>query len=468
LAGHWDNWNARDICAEPVREFARQLLEARPEDGTDFDPTDGVNLQEAEIIALYFNPSLRVARQDAQVPLAGARKAGLWDDPQIELEVLRILNRGRGDRRRILPGEVSPTDDGTVEWTGPQVERVEGDRVDDPWVIGVGLSLTIPLSGRLAVEKDKAWAEYDAAWRHVVVQEWRLMRSLRQQWMEWSAVRARIDLVSTYLEQSTQVTTMAEQLAAAGELKPTDARVLEIEQAMRCAELADLVAEAENRRLGLLAMMGLVPEASCELVPCLMATSDEAQPEQARELLLHNYPPLLFVQSEYEVAEQQLRLEIREQYPDISIGPSYAFEESQSRLGFGFGMPIPLWNRNQRGIAEVLAARDAARARAEAVCEEAVAKLAEVEARLEAALQRRRILEQDVAPLVDRQIEETRQLAELGEIDALLLRDALAQSLETKLALLSATLDASVGADELRSMLWPRWLTPEQRDTNGR
>jgi hypothetical protein len=66
----------------------------------------------------------------------------------------------------------------------------------------------------------------------------------------------------------------------------------------------------------------------------------------------------------------------------------------------------------------------------------------------------------DVAPLTDRQVEETRRLLELGEIDVVVLRDALSTSLGAKLEILEATLVEARASDALQQMLRPRWITP--------
>src|SRR5690606_37357589 len=105
-------------------EEYRQVLERRTSaDGEVVDgvadaayaPGDGLRLHEAELLALYLNPRLRSARQEAQVFAASARYADLWQDPEIGAEALRIL-----------------------------------EDVEEPWISGATLSFTIPVSGRLA------------------------------------------------------------------------------------------------------------------------------------------------------------------------------------------------------------------------------------------------------------------------------------------------------------------------------
>jgi outer membrane protein TolC len=66
--------------------------------------------------------------------------------------------------------------------------------------------------------------------------------------------------------------------------------------------------------------------------------------------------------AQYAAAEAALQLEIAKQYPDINIGPGYAYEEKHSFFTVGFSTTIPLFNRNQGPIAEAEARRKEAAA----------------------------------------------------------------------------------------------------------
>jgi len=208
--------------------------------------------------------------------------------------------------------------------------------------------------------------------------------------------------------------------------------------------------------------MGLAGDAPFELLPALSIDATALPAAERAEALLARHPLIKVAEADYAAAEQQLRLEIRRQYPDLDIGPSYSFDEGLSRFGLGVGISLPLWNRNRQAIAEALAVRTQARAQAEAIVEQVLSELAQAEVRLDYASQRRTSLLEDVAPLVEKQVEDSRTLLGLGEIDVLLLRDALTGSLDTKLALLEAAVDEQRAAIELQQMLQPQWFTPLQ------
>jgi cobalt-zinc-cadmium efflux system outer membrane protein len=474
LGQYADAWRARDIDVETVHAFAEALV-ADVDDQAPYDPVDGLSLPEAEAVALVFNPQLRLARARAEVPLASAREAGWWPDAEFEAEVMRFVNRGSPSRFEFdgpsfhgvnsgIIGANGPSPGG-LEFTPPGYRRVEGDFIDDPWIVGASLSITIPISGRLAVEQDWAWAAYRASWRHILISEWELLIRLRAAWLEWSTTNERIGVVTAYIEQLATVASVADQLVAAGELKSTDARLLAIELQRQRTVLQSLDGEQEQQRLELFALLGVAPEAPVELRPTVFLPEIDTPASDRRNRLLQSDPRLLAARAVYEAAEQRLRLEVRKQYPDLNVGPSYSFEEGFSRLGFGFGLPIPLWNHNRQAVAEAAAERDAARVEAETQTEQVFSELARAETRLQFATQRRQMLVRDVVPLVDRQVDDTRKLLDIGEVDVLVLRDALGSAVETKLAVLTATLAEAQAANLLQQMLAPRWFTPSQAAT---
>lgn len=466
-------WPERDIDVESVKAFAQTL--ATNEDSTpSYDPSDGLSLAEAEAVALVFNPQLRLARAQAEVPLASAREAGWWPDPEFEAEVMRFANRGSQSRFKFngpafdgvntgLIGANGLSTDG-LEITRPGYRRVEGDFIEDPWIVGASLSITIPISGRLAVEQDWAWAEYRASWRRILISEWELLIKLRAAWLTWSTTHEQIAVVTDYIEQLTAVASIAERLATAGELKPTDARLLAIELQRQRTTLQALQSEQEQQRLELFALLGVAPEAPVQLLPAVFLPRIDTPESARRDQLLARDPRILAVRAAYEAAEQRLRLEVRKQYPDLNVGPSYSFEEGFSRLGFGFGFPLPLWNHNRQAVAEAAAEREAAGIQAQTQVEQVFSELARGEARLRFAAERRQMLLGDVAPLVDRQVADTRKLLDLGEVDVLVLRDALGSAVDTKLEVLTATLAEAQAANVLQQMLAPRWITPSQAD----
>lgn len=430
-------WAEQLVDVEPVHDYAAALQRFEPEVAK-FDLADGIELREAEAIALFFNPQLRLARAQGNVPLATAREAGWWPDPQVQAQVMRFTDQG----------DESP------------LGIVNDDYVDEPWIVTAGINFTIPVSGRLAAEQDVRWSQYDGAWRDIVVHEWRLLTRLRDEWFTWSTARERVAVTRSYMDRLDIVAATADQIATAGEMQPTEARVLQIELARERARLIEFEAAERSHRLAALALMGLSPEAPVELHPTAFVTRIIIEPGDRRAALVENHPQVRAAEAGYEISEQQLRLEISMQYPDIQIGPGFNWEEGFWRVGLGIALPIPVWNHNRQGVARAQEVREVARQEVEVAIQAAVTSWALIETKLDYAAQQRAFLEEQVAPLVDQQVDESRKLLALGEINVLVLRDALASSLAAKLRILEVRLSEARAANQLAQMLTPRWVTP--------
>lgn len=380
-----------------------------------YAPDDGLTLDEAEMLALYLNPRLRSARQASKVFAASADYAGLWQDPEVGADALRIL-----------------------------------DNVEKSWIAGASLSFTIPISGRLATAKDQANAEARVAIVEAWAQEQQLLLELRQAWAEWEAATETLSIsrsLSNDLRRLVELTNRREEL---GELIAVEAVAFRLAEARLSLELERLDAAATQTRLRVVELLGLLPGADVTLIS---DASDAPEGSIAPDLVYQRSPQVVLAAARYFAAEERLRLEVRKQYPDITLGPLYGNEEGMDRLGIGFSIPIPILNANRQGIAEADAARDAARAEWEQAVQEALSALAQAEAALAAARQRLTSLQETVVPLADQQIELARQLAELGELNTLLILDALQAEREAALDLIQARADVHAASARLRSVV---------------
>lgn len=427
LHGHREAWLARSPADERVEAFARRLWAEDGEQEGAFTLSDGLSMREGEAVALLFNPRLRLARLRAEGAGASATHAGLWDDPEFGVDVERIL-----------------------------------ESVPEPWMVGASLGITIPVSGRLRAAKDVAGAEHRAALQRVVAEEWEVRIALRRAWLEWSAQRQRVEIARELLERLESVLGVVGELEKAGELSRTEARFFRIERAARVNGLRADEAAMREMEISIKGMMGLAPGATVELVPAgLVATGETSDGLLA--VMEARSPVLAARRAEYEVAEETLRMEMREQFPDVTIAPGFGTEDGEDRVLMGVSLPVPLWNRNRRGIAEAESQRELARAAFETEYERLAISLAVAETRLASARARRRAIETEIVPMVEEQDAEARRIAELGEVDTLVQLETLTRLFEAKAALVEAWLAeglAVVGVDELVG-------PPERRETGS-
>lgn len=409
-------WQARSSDADRVHDFVAALRE-KQQWSQEFDPSDGLSCAEAEIVALLFNGSLRERRAQLAATRAGAAEAGRWGDPTISFDVMRFVKQ-----------------------------------VPEPWIFGGAVSFTIPLSGRLEAEAALAEAEVGVEEARVLEAERAVIADVRAAWADWSASMLRREQLDAFIARLRDLEAVANRLEGVNELSRSEARLFAMERGTRQYEIINVEAEVTRHRLRLLALLGLRPDAPVEFDPQINAATVELG-DDVEERLIRSHPQLMIRRAEYERAERSLHREIRRQYPDLGIGPAYEYEEGQSRIGLGFGLPLPVFNANRRGIAEAEAAREVAHVAFATMLERLVAELHQAQVAHEAARRSRRLLEETMIPQVEAQLSDVQQLIELGEIDALRLIDTLIRAQETKQMLIAVRLMEAQASIDLAALL---------------
>jgi outer membrane protein, heavy metal efflux system len=424
MAGHQAAFLARTPESPEVQSFAATLAAHAP-GGAEFSPSDGISCAEAEVIALVFNADLRLARLRAGVTKATAENAGLWEDPTISVDLTRIV-------------ESTP----------------------DPWKVFTSVGITIPISGRLEIEKQRAGVEHAAELARVAQSEWAVRMSVRRVWSEWSALDAQLETTRGFISRVDQILSVVDKMERAGEMARTEARLFRIEKATKAAELAVLESRTREADLRLRQLMGMSPDATLRLQargigPVRGDSSGISSGGTGRAMLERQSPAMLVAAAEYEAAEKSLELEVRKQYPDLHIGPGYGNEDGQNQVLLGLSVPIPILNANRQGIAQARARREVAQAGAETALEQILAGVRAAEMRLHAATQRRQTLETEIVPLVDAQYTDARQVAELGEVNTLVLLESLKRQQEAKVSLVEARRDEAIAAVDLEELIGP-------------
>jgi outer membrane protein TolC len=247
--------------------------------------------------------------------------------------------------------------------------------------------------------------------------------------------------------------TAARDLAAAGETDPGTARLFSIEVGRKKALKASLEIGLVGRRARIFRLMGLVPEATAELIPDV---NEFPQPDigtLAVEHIAALHPAVVRRRADYDAAESRLRLELRKQYPDITFAPSFSGERDETTFNLGFGLPIPVWNSNRQGIADALGLREIARLEVESAIVSAAEDIAVAQSKFSAAKAHREGLDADVVPDLDKQIQEAQALMSSGELDLVTLFQVLQQAYEVKLEILAALSDEQFAAGIVHQFL---------------
>lgn len=416
-------WRDRSVALPLVSEFAAEQARLTGSESV-FNSADGIDLWEAEAVALLFNPSLRTARLSARVSQVGSAEAGRWEDPRFGVDAERIISGA-----------------------------------DSPWIVGGMLNLTIPLSGRLAVEKHLAGAEADVELLKVLEQERSVVAELRQKWAEWSAATMRAKVIEQSIADITVFSIAAGKLRDAGEIDPTDARLFDIDLVRRRGQLLTARRLATRLESELREQMGLSPAAPLTLSATL------SFPPVVAERRATQHIKVQIVRAEYAVAERALELEIRKQYPDLDLGGGFGRDQGDSRILGGISVPLPLLNANRRGIVEATARRDAVRASFEQQLMTIDSAIALSRAEMSAATEQLDQIGKDLIPLVDRQLIDARRLLDVGEFNPLLVREAIDSAADAKLDLIDARLSAAQAIANHLYLTEPAAAAPAVKET---
>lgn len=415
LVAHRASFDQRAIEVGRLEDFVERLHQLGSTVPSAFAFEDGLTPEEGEVVALFYNPDLRLARLDAGVAEATFDNAGLWDDPEFRFDGAEIWNPSA------------------------------------PFEFGLGLTLTIPVSGRLEVEKARAGTAYEVELRRIVDGEWSTRARVRRAWAAWTTARERASLLRDVIAQIERIGAITDALEAVGELSRVEARLFRVELADRRAALAETELVIQREQYLLLALMGLPGDAGIDLLPAFPNTEPPVLEDPIGRLIESN-TELAVRRAEYLVAEETLRLEIRKQYPDITIGGGYGSEDRDDRLLLGVAIPIPILNANRAAIAEARANRAVARGAAEITFDRLAIDLAAAQATLDAVRTQRAQYESEIVPMLADQSLEIEQIAALGEVDMLLLVDTVARQYDAKSRLLDlrlAELEATIAITQL-------------------
>jgi outer membrane protein, heavy metal efflux system len=363
---------------------------------------------------------LRIARLEAGVAQSDAKFAGLWLDPSLSLNLLKIQ-----------------------------------ESIPHPWYINPTLTFTIPLSGRLKIARNRADAELKAELDRVYETERQVVLQLRDSWMSWSALKKKLDQTRKALQELNSLAQTTTRLTELGEMPVTESRLFLMEREIQREQMIALENQSRKESIRIRSLMGLTPDAPLDLKEHLNHRTNE--PEYTN--WADRNPTLARLRSEHEVAEKTLQLEIRKQYPDLNIGPQAESDAGQSRIGLGGTLPLPVLNANRGSIASARVKRDLARAIYETEYERLNSELVSLQSDLENNHSRLEILDSTLIPLTDQQMQDAYRLMEIGEADGLTMLESLTRSIGVR----HRIIDIHLALSHTRNAIDYLTETPEYR-----
>ena len=362
--------------------------------------------REAARYASMHAPELRRAQAEYE---AAAKLAGIktpWPNP--ELELAPSISRGSGT-----------------------------EHLDRIGAFG-SLMFTIPLNGRLGLQDEVNAAAAEALRIKAVATQRRVALELRRLWREHALARQAATL-KRELAETADKALMTERRAnekGIGSRLDSGIKAIEAGELRRAAATAEIAAAETAGELALLT--GLPLAVLDRATPPSPPPADLPKRDQWPSLIAANNPELATLRAEYEVAERQLRLEVALQYPDLRIGTSVDGMAGEHKTDFGLslGIDLPLFDRNQQGVAIAEANRNRLRLNYETRLGEL---LSEAEAQARCLRAARAALEagRQSLPQAKTNQEDARENREAGVIDVMRQLEVERGSRQARLAVLA-------------------------------
>jgi cobalt-zinc-cadmium efflux system outer membrane protein len=393
------------------------------------------------LAAFYFSPALDVARAQWGVAQGGVVTAG---------------------------GRPNPTLSGGVGYnaTTPRSEVT-------PWIPEVALDLPLEIAGKRGIRVAEARENAEAARLNLLTAAWQVRSRVRQAFILLYVARQTDSLLARQREIQTETVRILESRREVGEASPTEVTQARVALANLRVAASEAALTAIRARGELADAVGVPPSAMDDVELSFAelgrVEADVPEPEARRRAMLHR-SDILASLADYEASQNALQLEVRRQYPDISLGPGYQLDQTDSKWMLMVGMSLPLLNRNQGPIAEASARREEAGARFLALQSRVLNEVESTMAAVRAAVTQVQAADTLMAAL-GRQESTARAAYEVGEISRLDLLGLQAEAVATGLARLDALARAqeAVGAleDAMQTpMDMEKWaLDSPQRNT---
>jgi outer membrane protein, heavy metal efflux system len=290
-------------------------------------PDLGLTPDEAAVVAVLINPSLRASR--AQLDLADAQllQAGILPNPQFAYN---------------------------YDWvTG-------GDTLGTTNAYGLGLSWDITSLISHDAKVKSAQAQQQSVQLDVCWQEWQIAQAAKTAVYDLLSLQQQL-VVLREVDQRLQENLALMRRATEAHLK-TETDLAATESAANDAHAACLQAQRdlEHQRLALNKSLGISPQVQVKIrTDTPLPTRFDAPP--ASELIdgiEHRRLDLLALKRGYDSEEETLRAAVLDQFPKINVGFNKASDTTNVHTaGFGVTIDIPLFDRNQGVIATEKATR---------------------------------------------------------------------------------------------------------------
>jgi len=414
--------SARSLDDDGLRRFLTDNLGREPSPW----PLPQWDFEQLALAAYYYQPSLEVARAEWRVATAGKITAGERPNPSLGLS-------------------------GTYDTTTPP-----------PWIPGITLDVPIETAGKRGYRLAQARHLAEAARWNLLDAIWQARSAVRVALLDLYSARETESLLARQEAAQADVVRLLEGQLAAGAVAGVE--VTQVRIALDTTRLARQQAHRqEAEALASLADALGLPVAALQEVPLSFSGLDEfpttlTAPEVRRQALL-NRTDVRGALAEYAASQSALQLEIAKQYPDLSLGPGYEYDQTDNKWTLGVSLTLPILNQNQGAIAEARTRRELVAARFLAVQSKAAGQIDLALAGYEGALQQSATAAALLGNLQKR-LDAVRAMQQAGEVDAMAVANAQVEFNTGALSRLDALVKAQQALGQLEDAMQSPLVLP--------
>lgn len=384
-------------------------------------PPSELTLSQALQLALGHNPELAATAAEVQIKTGDSRQAGQRPNPELALELENFAGQG----------EFKGTDGAEAT---------------------LQLSQLLELGGKRDRRLQLAASEQAIAEQELTLKRQELTAATRKAFVQLLTAQQGLALAEEQVRLAQGVFASVEARVSSGKVPAVELQRAELALAVGRSAAVQAALTLDGARRALALLWGGEP-----LVGKAVGSLEELPDPPSLEALtarLERSPEIARWQQESAANQARVALARSSAVPDLtlSLGLRQFQQNDDTALVAGLSLPLPLFDRNQGGIAAAGAALNQNRHRRQAAWAESRAALAGSHAALVAAHGQARVLREEVLPAAQRAFEAAELGYQVGKFDYLAVADAQRTLFEVRGQYLEALTAAQLALAELERL----------------
>ena len=399
-------------------------------------PLTNWNLSHLIFAAYFYNPKLDIALAKWEEAKGKMKTAGQIPNPKLNL----------------LPEFVSTASAGL-----------------SPWIAGVGLEELIQTAGKRKSKIAETGFLTEAARQNIASIGWQIRSSVRNSFLNLYFNLKSEKINREQLQIQKKILKLFEERFKTGEASRIDVTQEKIKLNKIHLELLNtklLINRFQSRLANAIGIpLSVVKKTKLSFTGIGNLPGKKLiQFKNLRAKALTERSDILSALAEYAASQMNLKYEIAKQFPNISIGPGYKWDQGSYKWSLGFSFSLPVFNRNQGPIAVAQAMRKEKAAAFLALQFKVINKIDQTYASYNNKLQELKVAD-FLLSNQKRQLEFAKHSVELGEANSITLQNNLIRYYALSIKRLKSFFDvqSSLGKleDALQSPIYSKTALPE-------